>query len=126
VHLVEIDPVGFQAPQRRLDLAYHPAARVPGLVGVLAHRAVELRSEHHVLAPAAGERLADDLLGLAARVHVGGVDEVDARVERSVDDPDRHVVIGLAPRAEHHRPEAQGAHAYSGAGEGAHLHGRTT
>ena len=82
VDLVEVDPVGLQAPQRVLDLADDPAAGVAALVGVVAHRAVDLRGEDDVVAPPAGERLADDLLGLAARVDVGGVDEVDPGVER--------------------------------------------
>ena len=107
VDLVEVDPVGAQSPQRVLDRADDPAARVALLVGVLAHRVVELGGEDDVVAAAAGERLADDLLGLAVPVDVGGVDEVDAGVERRVDDPDRVVVVGVAPGAEHHRAEAE-------------------
>ena len=70
--------------------------------------AVQLGGEHDVVA-AALDRLGDDLLRLAPRVDVGGVDEVDAGVERGVDHVDRLVVVGVAPRAEHHRPEAEGA-----------------
>ena len=109
VDLVEVDPVGAEAAQAVLDLADDPAPRVAELVGVVAHRAVDLGREDHVVAAAAGERLADDLLGLAARVDVGGVDEVDPRVERAVDDRDRLVVVGLAPGAEHHGAEAERA-----------------
>ena len=72
-----------------------------------------------------GEGLAHDVLGLAARVDVGGVDEVDPGVERAVDDPDRVVVVGVAPGAEHHRPEAQRADLYAGASECAVVHGRS-
>ena len=107
VDLVEVDVVGAQAAQAVLDLADDPAARVAAHVRVVAHRRVDLGGQHHVVAPA-GQRLADDLLGLAGRVDVGGVDEVDPRVERAVDDPDRVVVVGVAPVAEHHRAEAQG------------------
>ena len=78
----------------------------PRLVGVLAHRHAELGGQHDVVA-AALERLADDLLRLAGRVDVGGVDEVDAGVQRAVDDADRVVVVGVAPGAEHHRAEAE-------------------
>ena len=67
VDLVEVDPVGAQPPQRVLDRTDDPAPRVALLVGVLAHRVVELGGEDDVVAPAAGERLADDLLGLALR-----------------------------------------------------------
>jgi hypothetical protein len=124
VHLVEVDPVGLQALERRLDRAEDPAPRVARLVGIVAHRAVELRREHDVVAAAAGKGLADDLLGLPPRVDVGGVDEVDARVERAVDDADRRVVVGLAPRAEHHRAEAQRRDLHAGACERSLVHAR--
>ena len=122
VHLVEVDPVGAQPPQRVLDRADDPAARVALLVGVLAHRVVELGGEDDVVAAAAGERLADDLLGLALPVDVGGVDEVDPGVERRVDDPDRLVVVRVAPRAEHHRAKTELADRHAGATQLAMLH----
>src|SRR4051812_1717834 len=119
--LVEVDVVGVQAPQRVLDGLHDPAARAALVVDLVAHLAVELRGEDDVVA-AAFEGLADDLLVLALRIDVGRVDEVDARVERGVDDPDRLVVVGLTPGAEHHRAEAQGADLYAGAAERAELH----
>src|SRR6202043_3898872 len=105
---------------------HDPAARVPLLVGVVAHRAVHLGRQDDMLAPAAGQRLADDLLGLAARVDVGGVDEVDPRVERPVDDADALVVVGVAPLAEHHGAETQWADVDAGASEIAMDHVRDT
>jgi len=78
--------------------------------------------EHDVGAAAAGERLPDDLFRLALRVDVRGVDEVDARVQGAVDDPHRVVVVGVAPGAEHHRPEAERADLDSGAAERSGLH----
>ena len=106
VDLVEVDPVGAEAPQRVLDLGDDPAARTAAVVGVLAHRHAELGGQHDVVA-AALECLADDLLGLAGGVDVGGVDEVDPGIQGAVDDADRVVVVGVAPGAEHHRAEAQ-------------------
>jgi hypothetical protein len=109
VDLVEVDPIGGQPPQRVLDLGDDPASRDASAIGVLAHRAIDLRGQHDVVA-AGGRgpnRLAEDLLGLAGRVDVSGVDEVDARVERAVDDADRVGVVGVAPRAEHHRAETE-------------------
>jgi hypothetical protein len=106
VHLVAVDVVGLQAAQRVLDLGHDPTPRDPALVGVVAHRAPELGGQHDVVA-AALERLADDLLRLAGRVDVGGVDEVDAGVQRGVDDADGVVVVGVAPGAEHHRAQAE-------------------
>jgi len=93
------------------------------LVGVIAHRVVELGGEDHVVAPPFRQCLADDLLGLALPVDVGGVDEVDPGVERRVDDADRFLVIRVPPRAEHHRAEAELADRHAGTTELAVLHG---
>ena len=103
VHLVEVDPVRAEPAQAALDRLHDPTPRVAALVRVVAHDAVELRREHDVVAPAARQSLADDLLRLARGVDVRGVDEVDPRVERAVDDANRLLVVGVAPRAEHHR-----------------------
>src|SRR5215218_10028744 len=81
----------------------------------VAHRVVELGAEDDVVAAPAGERLADDLLGLALAVDVGGVDEVDPGVQRRVDDPDRLAVVRVAPRAEHHRAQTELADRHAGA-----------
>jgi hypothetical protein len=80
---------------------------------------VHLRGQHDIV-PATAQGLADDLLRLSRRVHVGGVDEVDPGVQRGVDDPDAVLVIGVAPRAEHHRAEAVGAHLDAGTAERPH------
>src|SRR5205823_2497239 len=82
--------------------------------------------EDDVVAPAAGERLAHDLFGLALRVDVGGVDEGDAGVEPGVDDADRLVVVGVAPGAEHHGSEAELADRHAGPAEEVLLHGQAS
>jgi hypothetical protein len=124
VDLVEVDPVGAEPAQRVVDLADDPAARIAAPVrDLLAHREVHLGREDDVVAPPAGERLGHDDLRLALRVDVRGVDEVDPRVERAVDDPDRVGVIGVAPGAEHHRAEAQLADRHAGPSQRAMLHG---
>ena len=56
-------------------------------------------------------------------VHVRGVDEVDAGVERAVDDPDAVVVVRIAHGAEHHGAEAQRADLDPGGSERAVAHG---
>jgi hypothetical protein len=108
--LIEVDPVGLESPQRVLNLSDDPPAGIAAPIGVIAHRHVHLAGEHNVVALAAGQRLADDHLGLAGGVDVGGVDEVDPGVERAVDDADALVVVRIAPLAEHHRPEAERSH----------------
>ena len=91
------------------DLRDDPPPRVAAAVRTVAHLHVHLGREHDVVAPSL-EGLADDLLGLALRIDVSGVDEVDPGIERRVDDPDRLGVVGVPPRAEHHRPEAERRH----------------
>src|SRR5439155_2404042 len=107
-----------------LDRLDDPAPRgaAPVGVAVVADRHGELGGGNPVVA-AAFERLADDLFGLAGGVDVGGVDEVDAGVERGVDDADRLVVVGLAPGAEHHGAEAQLADRDAGASQRTVVHG---
>jgi hypothetical protein len=121
VDLIEVDPVGLQPAQAVLHLADQPAPGVAALVDVLAHRAVRLGGQHHVVSSAL-ERLADDLLGLTGGVHVGGVHEVDSGVQRTVDDGGRIVVIGVSPGAEHHGAQTQRADFHSGGAERAVLH----
>ena len=80
----------------------------PRSARIVAHRVADLGGQHDAVAPA-GERLADDVLGHAEVVDVGGVDEVDAGVERDVDHPTAGVAVGVAPAAEHHRAERERA-----------------
>ena len=121
VNLVKVDVVGTEPAQAVLALPDQPAARVATLVDVLAHGAVRLGGEHDAGPAAAGQGLPDDLLRLASRVHVGGVDEVDAGVQRPVDDPDRLLMVGIAPGAEHHRAQAERADLDAGGAEYAHV-----
>jgi len=91
------------------------------LLGAVAGVLAGLLGGEHLVA-AAAQRLADDLLRLPSRVHVRGVDEVDSAVQRGVDDPDAVLVIGIAPRAEHHRAEAVRADLDPGTAERPHPH----
>src|SRR4029079_1051470 len=104
-----------------LDGRHDPAPRVPQGVQSGAHLVVELRGEHHVVAPPL-ERAADDLLAAAERVLVGGVDEVDPRVECAMHHPVAIALVGVTPLAEHHRAEAELADDDAGAAEGAVSH----
>jgi hypothetical protein len=120
VELVEIDVVGLQAAQRVLDRGRDPAPRGSLLIGIVTCRAAELGREDDTVA-AALERLTHDYFGLAVRV--GGVDHVDPRVQRLVDDPGRVVVVGVADgRAKCQGAERVGADLDAGPPEGAVLH----
>src|SRR5438876_351239 len=106
MHLVEVDPISAKAAQALVDGLHDPAARVAPLVLVGAHLIVELGCQHDVVAPSLQCR-ADDLFAFTERVDVGGVDEVDAAVERALDDAFTRTMVGVAPRSEHHGSEAE-------------------
>jgi hypothetical protein len=60
---------------------------------------------------------------LSASVAVGSVDEIDAGVERSVNDGDALPSVGVPQGPEHHRAERVRGHLDAGAAECAVLHG---
>jgi hypothetical protein len=125
VHLVEVDPVRPEPTQAVLDGEHDPAARAAAAVRVGAHRRGELRREHDAVA-AAGDCLADDLLGLAGGVHIRRLDEVDAGVERRMDDPRAVGGVAVRPGAEVHAAEAERADADARASEVAHGRARAS
>ena len=99
MRVVEVDVVGVQPAQAVLDLLDDVSARQPG--GRVEATFSALGRDHHVLA-STGERAAEDLLGgftfgrrrharpvegRRCSVDVGGVEEVDAEIERRVNDP---------------------------------------
>jgi hypothetical protein len=58
-----------------------------GIGVVVGHAAVDLGSQHNALASiVATQRGARDFFALSASVYVGGIEKVDASVERAVDD----------------------------------------
>jgi hypothetical protein len=67
---------------------------LPCWFGIVAHRAVRLGGEHDV-----SRRPLSALPTISSdsprAVAIGGVDEVDAGIQRLVDDADRIVVVGL-------------------------------
>ena len=81
VELVEVDAVGAEAAEARFargdDVVVRQRAGPP-------RPEADLGGDEHVVAPVA-DRGAEDLLRLPERVHVGGVDQVHAGVEGTVD-----------------------------------------
>ena len=109
VLVIEIDVVDVQPTERRLDGRAHVfRASVDAAGSVLPDEVRELRGEDHFVA-AVGDRPADELLVLAEprSVHVGGIEEGDAEVERAVNRRDRLVLVCLAVPGRHsHTAEA--------------------
>ena len=125
VQLVEVDPVGPQAAQRRLDGEPDVAARpahAPVRTVRAGHVHAELGGEHDLVALAL-ERLAHQRLGEPAlrAVDVGGVEEGHAGVDRGADHRVRPSCVSdrRACAAEVVAAEADGRDDESGVSEGA-------
>jgi hypothetical protein len=104
MHLVKVDVLGVESAQARLERTSEVATRVAGPAGAFREGEMALRGEDDVF-PSPLKGRTHDLLGLSGRVHVGGVEEVDAVVECPVDEADTLVVVGVARRTEHHGPQ---------------------
>ena len=118
VHLIQVDVIGLQPPQARLAGPPDVVGRQPAVVRAESHRLVHLRGQDDVVAvPAALQPPADGLLRdavpllhvrrLRAAVDVGGVEEVDARIDRGVHD--REAARLVHGETEVHRAEADPA-----------------
>jgi len=93
---VEVDVVGLQSTQARLDRGDNLLAVVPGTVRIIRVGLVgELGCEHEPVA-APFEQLADDRFRRPVGVDVGGVDDVAAGVGEQVEHP-RADIRGCAP-----------------------------
>jgi hypothetical protein len=109
VHPEHVDVVGAQALQARVERVHEALAVVAGAVGIgwVARERV-LRGQHPAVAFGRDD-FADVALRGAARVVVGGVDEVAARLGEGVDDAPA-LLPGPAPApllAEGHGSQAQ-------------------
>src|SRR6266480_4553265 len=109
VLVIEIDRVNAEALQARLAGAHHvlgPAVDI--LLSLRSLHLAELGGDDDAVAPAA-QRSSEQLLVVPPAVHVGRVEEVDAFVERVVNDANRLFVIRDPVDARHrHEPEADG------------------
>src|SRR5262245_49099449 len=110
MHLIEVDVIGCEPPQAFLAGPTDVDGGEPGIVRAAAHPSVDLGGEHDLFAPTSAlrEPAPDDLLGhpLARlpAVDVGGVEEVEATVDRAIHDREALRLGGLGPEV--HRAEA--------------------
>jgi hypothetical protein len=87
VHPIQVDAVGLQSTQARLDRGDYFLAVVAGTVRITRIGLVrELGGEHEPVA-APFEQLADDGFRRPIRVYVGGVDDIAASVGEQVQHP---------------------------------------
>ena len=108
VQLEEIDVVGAEPPQAVVDGAHEMEPRRADVVrpGAMAEGGLG-RDEHP--AAAAGDRLAENLLRLAVRVHVRAIEHGQPGVEADVDEPRGLRGAGRAPVLEELVAAAEGA-----------------
>ena len=104
VQIKDLDAVGSQPLQARVDGAAHVAARGAARVDVAAGRIEALRGDDQAFA-LASDQLAENFLGTALVVLVGGVEEIDSRVAAGAVHRGRRALVRIA--AERHRAEAQ-------------------
>ena len=115
MQLVKIDAIGAQPLQARLDRVHDVVPRRALELARLIHRHAELAREHDRFALLA-ENSSEPLLRAAfVAVAVGGVDEVDAQLDRLAYDPARRRKIDAA--AEVVAAEADDRHFERGAAE---------
>ncbi len=93
VHLVEVDVVDPEAPQAVVAGAHEVLTRETRVVRSVPDREARLRRDEQSIAPPL-DRCPDDLLGDAARVDVGGVDDVDTGVQAAIDEKPRAAPVG--------------------------------
>ena len=98
MHLVQVDPIGAEAPQTGFAATDDVTARQAAIVRSVAHSTIDLGRQDHAIAPTL-ERFAEHPLRLAARVHVGRIEQVDAGVEAAIHQPPRFCHIGGANHA---------------------------
>src|ERR1700681_4664659 len=87
MNLVQIDMVGLQTAEAGLHTVHNVAARSPDVIPPRADAAIDLRRDHNILPRdiKVFQRLPEDLFALTFRVIVRRIKEVDAAVNRRLD-----------------------------------------
>ncbi len=94
----EVEPLGAEPGEARVDGAEERPAREPAVVRAVADRVEGLGAQQHLIAHGRaplGEPLADRRLAAPAAVGVGGVEHVDAELEGGVHERER-LLVALA------------------------------
>src|SRR4051812_9293254 len=87
VDLVQVDMIRAQPAKAGVDLRHDGLARKAAAVRILAHRTMDLGGDDHLVA--LGEIAqcpAVDLLARSGRIDIGGVEEVDAQLQRTLNE----------------------------------------
>src|SRR5712691_12554260 len=107
VNLIDIDVVGSKPAQGIIDLLHDAGAAGVAKYSSTLPLEADLGGNKHARAQARlSDRLADDLLGAAESIDRGGVDDVDAVVQRGPDGRNRLSLVGSAPHPPADGPSA--------------------
>jgi hypothetical protein len=113
--IIDIDPLGLEPLQAPLHSRQDITTRAARKVSLIVHRQAEFRGEDQVLA-AVAQRYAEQGLGPAAiAIDIGGVEEVDAGLDRRIDhgpglskvEPSSEIVAPKAKRRNHEAGAAE-------------------
>jgi hypothetical protein len=123
VHLPQVDVVGPQPDQRALQRVEQPPAGGADAERPVAAPRSRFGGDDDVVTRAAvGQQPAEDALGLAAGVDVGGVDERAARLAEGAELGAGLGRLGVPPPR--HRAEGEPGHGEAAAAQGSVLHER--
>jgi hypothetical protein len=130
--LVEVDVIGAEAPQARVDLGHDPLARQAGAIGSRPHPAIDLGSDDDLVSSVEIlDRTPENLLAAAERIAVRRVEEIDAGFERTLDEraalllAEAPGMIAAVAAAVAHAAQANPRHVEAGAAELGVFHRRS-
>ena len=115
MQVVEVDRLGLQPLARHLRGPGDPGRRQAARSLDIGDRVADL-GRQHAIGAALLQEPPQHRLGLAAGIGIGGVDEIAAGLEITVQHPRRLGLVG--PVGEHHRAEAEARHLRSAAEQG--------
>src|SRR5476649_1382552 len=107
MQIQQVDIAATEALQAAVHRFYDVLARGAAIVRAVTARTGDLGGQHPAVATLSNQST-DDLLGGAARVSVGGINEVDALFKGFFGDAARGRLVSL--RTEHHGAEGQRGH----------------
>src|SRR5580700_432013 len=108
VYVVDVDVIDAEAAEALVAGLEKVMARGAEIVGAVAHGERGFRGDEHAIA-LAGDGFAEDFLGRAARVDVGGVKKIDAGFKTYVNKASGFGDVAAAPGFEEFGGAAKGA-----------------
>jgi hypothetical protein len=105
MELIQIDMICLQSFQACFGLGHNVIPGVAPVVRSVSHTSMHFCGKHDPVA-LAFERTAHDFFRHAIVVYIRGIDEIDACVERTVDNPDAFLLGGRS--SEVHTAETEG------------------